>query len=378
MEDVVIQSESDEIRAVLDASYRGQTALVTGHNGFVGSWLSHWLLRCGANVVGLSLPTVAEGLADVTHLGDLVNTYEHDIREGAGVRRIVDEHQPKFVFHLAAQALVLPSYEDPLDTLTTNVIGTANVLEALRHQPSVEACVVVTSDKCYDNADRPHKEDDPLGGDDPYSASKAAAELIAHTYRISFLAEHGVGLGTARAGNIIGGGDWGAHRLVPDCMLAAASGKALELRHPHSVRPWQHVLDAVAGYLLLGAALVDNPEPFGRSWNFGPDAGSSASVSDLVRGMLSAWSDRDNRPSPPPLHRGFPTPHERAYLTLDSSRARHQLGWQPRLSLAETIEWTVDWYWAYLSGATTDFRAFTLAQIDRYVGFDKESLELTL
>lgn len=357
---------STPLGELVDSTYRGKTILVTGHNGFVGSWLSHWLVRAGATVVGLSLPTVAGGLAAVTDLDDLVRAREVDLRDPAGVRDLVEGSAPDMVFHLAAQALVLPSYEDPLATLATNVAGTANLLEAVRHQPSVRTCVVITSDKCYADGDRPHVEEDPLGGNDPYSASKAAAEIVTHSYRVSYLAADGVGVATARAGNIVGGGDWGAHRIVPDCMAAAAAARPLELRHPGAVRPWQHVLDAVAGYLRLGAALIEDPAEAGRAWNFGPDAQASATVGDLVGSLLGAWTEFDGSEPPPPIRPEARTPHERAHLTLDSTRSHEELGWAPLLSLSDTVEWTVEWYWSFLRDAGADHRARTIAQIDRY------------
>jgi CDP-glucose 4,6-dehydratase len=354
-------------------TYTGKTVLVTGHNGFVGSWLSHWLLRSGAEVIGVSLPTVPGGLADVTGLDGLLPAYEVDVRDLAAVRQIVERHQPALVFHLAAQALVLPSYEDPLDTLATNVLGTGNLLQALRGQSSVSACVVITSDKCYANADRPHRESDPLGGDDPYSASKAAAELITHSFRTSFLAQDGIGVATARAGNIVGGGDQGAHRIVPDCLHAAASGIPLEVRHPAAVRPWQHVLDAVAGYLRLGAALAEDPKGMAKAWNFGPDVSSSTTVGDLVQALLASWSALDGRAPPDPVLPTTATPHEREFLSLDSSQAHRDLGWTPRLSLSDTVEWTVSWYWSSLRDGGADQRATTISQIDRYEQIDKEA-----
>jgi CDP-glucose 4,6-dehydratase len=261
-----------------------------------------------------------------------------------------------------------------LATFATNMMGTGHLLEAVRRQPSVRACVVITSDKCYADGDRPHVEEDPLGGNDPYSASKAAAELITHSYRVSYLAAEGIGVATARAGNIVGGGDWGAHRIVPDCMHAAATGRPLELRHPGAVRPWQHVLDAVSGYLRLGAALIDDPEGAGRPWNFGPDAQASATVGDLVGSLLAAWAALDGTPPPPPIRPDSKSPHERAHLTLDSARSHQALGWSPRLSLSDTVEWTVDWYWSFLRDSTADPLTRTIAQIDHYGRLERESL----
>jgi CDP-glucose 4,6-dehydratase len=373
VEDLVSASPFTALGSLVESTYRGKTILVTGHNGFVGSWLSHWLVRAGATVVGLSLPTVPGGLADVTDLDRLVDAREVDLRDLAAVRNVVEGTAPDMVFHLAAQALVLPSYEDPLATFATNVAGTGNLLEAIRYQPSVRACVVITSDKCYADGDRPHVEEDPLGGNDPYSASKAAAEIVTHSYRVSYFAADGVGVATARAGNIVGGGDWGAHRIVPDCMNAAAALRPLELRHPGAVRPWQHVLDAVAGYLRLGAALIDDPAGAGRAWNFGPDARASATVGDLVGSLLAAWTGLDGTEPPPPTQPGATTPHERAHLTLDSARSHKALGWTPLLSLSDTVEWTVEWYWSFLRDPGADPRTRTIAQIDRYQHLEGES-----
>lgn len=344
--------------------YREKRVLVTGHNGFVGSWLSHWLLRLGANVVGVSLPAMAGGLADVTNLEDLMSAHFIDVRDRRSLGEVIETLRPELVFHLAAQALVLPSYEDPLGTFETNIIGTANLLDSLRDQASVKACVVVTSDKCYAEGLGAHKEQDPLGGDDPYSASKGAAEIIAHSYRTSYLATQGTGIATARAGNIIGGGDWAAHRIVPDCMHAAAAGRALELRHSEAVRPWQHVLDAVAGYLRLGAALALDPSRFARAWNFGP--AETATVGELVDALLSAWRTCDGHAVPSPIASDGTPPPERRHLILDSSRARRELNWNPVLQLDEAVVWTVEWYWHTLRADPSGARRATERQLDRY------------
>jgi CDP-glucose 4,6-dehydratase len=366
VEDVVNVPQPLPLDTLVRDTYAGHTVLVTGHNGFVGSWLSHWLVGAGAKVVGLSLSKTEGGLADVTGLDELIESHVVDIRDRGAVRSVVDRYEPNFVFHLAAQALVFPSYEDPLATFDTNVIGTGNLLEALRGKPSVRACVVITSDKCYATGHSAHAESDPLGGDDPYSASKAGAEIVTHAYRTSFLANDGIGVATARAGNIVGGGDWAAHRIVPDCMLAAAAGTRLLVRHPEAVRPWQHVLDAAAGYLQLGAALCTDAVEPARAWNFGPDPDASTTVGDLVGSLHRAWATLDGVEPLPPDEPTEPTPHERTLLTLDSSLAHSSLGWTSRLDLSTTVDWTVNWYWSSLRQPGSDLRAKTIHQIEEF------------
>ncbi len=325
-------------------AYRDKRVLVTGHNGFVGTWLCVWLARCGADVTGLSLAAGPGPLAP-GELCEYAREEIADVRDAARVADVIRRVQPEVVFHLAAQALVLPSYSDPVATFDTNVMGTVHVLDAVRRVGSVASCVVVTSDKCYATRDGAHLEADHLGGDDPYSASKGAAELVAHAYRASFFGG-GPALATARAGNIVGGGDFAPGRIVPDCVRALDTGMPLDLRRPDAVRPWQHVLDVVAGYLLLGAHLADESHAAAEAWNFGPDPRSVATVGQLVALVEASWSELGGGGLVElrlPVGNRAP---ERAVLTLDSTKAQARLGWTPRLDLTDAVRWTVEWYHA--------------------------------
>lgn len=357
------------LEAVFERSFAGRRILVTGHNGFVGSWLSFLLARAGAEVTGLSLATLPGSLAEALHLADLVESVTGDITEISTVERVVARCAPEIVFHLAAQALVIASYQEPVTTFATNVMGTAHVLDSLRHQHGVKACVVVTSDKCYATADGAHVETDRLGGEDPYSASKAAAELVAHAYRTSYFSDGSLALATTRAGNIVGGGDWADDRIVPDCARAVRAGEPVVLRRPDAVRPWQHVLDATAGYLRLGDALLREPEIAADAWNFGPPAEAAATVGEFVSDLVARWRGRGAAVADPVL-RETPPVAERGVLTLDSSKARRLLGWRPMLDLEETIDWTVEWYATALGTERFDAAVTTGAQLARYLALD--------
>jgi CDP-glucose 4,6-dehydratase len=325
--------------------WSGKRVLVTGHTGFKGAWLCHLLLRSGAEVLGYSLPPPHEpSLFALTHLDEHVRHQEGDVRDLESLRRAGEAFQPEVAFHLAAQSLVLESYQDPVGTFATNVLGTVNVLEALRGVASLGACVVVTSDKCYEDrgSTRPHHEDDRLGGEDPYSASKAAAEIVTSAYRASFFGS-GARVASARAGNVIGGGDWSDDRLVPDVVRALTGAtEGLELRRPDAVRPWQHVLEPLSGYLRLAEQLVSG-DGFEQGWNFGPEIEEPWSVQDLVTRFLEAWG--------PAAAARITVTHsawkEASYLSLDSSSAREHLGWRPRWGVRAAIERTVAWYRAF-------------------------------
>lgn len=327
-------------------TFRGLRVLVTGHTGFKGAWLSAWLARDGAAVTGLALPPERNGqpnLFEAAEIGRALRSVEGDIRDAALVARTLGEARPEIVFHLAAQALVRRSYADPLGTFATNVMGTANVLEAARRAGSVRAVVCVTSDKCYANRGgaRPFREDDALGGRDPYSASKAAAELVAGAYRETLLAQDGggVALATARGGNVVGGGDWAEDRLVPDIVRFVNAGAAIVLRKPEAVRPWQHVLELVRAYAVLGRRLLDAPGAAAGAWNFGPAPGNAVSVSELARRFAAAYGGGNARieVAPSPLA-------EADRLTLDTAKAEARLGWRPRLDLDETVRLAAAWY----------------------------------
>lgn len=325
---------------MFDNAYRGRRVLMTGHTGFKGSWLALWLQTLGAQVVGLALdPATTPSHWDLLSLE--MADQRGDIRDAAVVSQAVQAAQPEIVFHLAAQPLVRRSYRDPLETWSTNVMGTANVLEACREQSSVRAIVVVTTDKCYENYewDWGYRENDRLGGHDPYSASKAAAELVVASYRKAFFDVPGAPLlASARAGNVIGGGDWSEDRLIPDLVRAVSSGQVLEIRSPHATRPWQHVLESLSGYLSLGQRLLAGDETVAHAWNFGPDTEGNRTVSQVLTRLQTAW---------PALswHEGMQAqPHEATLLQLDSTLARKRLGWQPVWSLAEGLTATATWY----------------------------------
>jgi CDP-glucose 4,6-dehydratase len=360
---------SAPLEEILKRSYEGRRILITGHNGFVGTWLSLLLARAGARVTGFSLPMLPGSLAESLGLPDFVESIDGDITEISAVEDVFAESAPELVFHLAAQAQVLASYREPIVTFATNVMGTAHVLESLRSQRSAQGCVIVTSDKCYATAEGSHVETDPLGGDDPYSASKAAAEIVAHAYRTSYFSDGPLAVATTRAGNIVGGGDWADDRIVPDCARAVRAGKPVTLRRPDAVRPWQHVLDAIAGYLRLGDALVREPTIAADAWNFGPPVEAAATVGEFVSDLVARWRARGVTVHDPVLQVQPPVA-ERATLTLDSSKARSILGWRPMLDLGETIDWSVSWYAAALGPTPFDALAITSSQIARYLELD--------
>jgi CDP-glucose 4,6-dehydratase len=340
----------------------GRRVLVTGHTGFTGGWLTLWLHAIGAKVTGLALPPEREpNLFAAADIGDHLESRIGDIRDPAIVRRATEEAQPSVVFHLAAQPLVSRGFADPLATFATNVMGTANVLEAAGLVPGVKAVVCVTTDKVYadEGAERGHGETDRLGGDDPYGASKACAELVAAAYRKSVAArQNGVLIATARGGNIIGGGDWSDDRIVPDFVRAVTSGTPLTLRSPAAVRPWHHVLALVHGYLLLASRLVETGPACAGAWNFGPSDGEAIPVQSLVERLAAAWT----RPTIELRPGGFP---ERQALRLDSTKARDALGWRPPLGSEEAIALTAAWYRDYYAKPSAA-RSLTVSQIDDY------------
>lgn len=343
------------------AFWQGKPVLVTGHTGFKGGWLSLWLQRLGAQLHGYSLPASTKpSLFQEARIAEGMTHAEGDVRDLPGLQACMNSARPEIVFHLAAQALVRQSYLDPTDTMTTNVIGTMNVLEAVRSAPSVKAVIVVTSDKCYENREWhwPYRENEAMGGRDPYSASKACTEILTAAWRASFLAGQSVAVATARAGNVIGGGDWSADRLVPDALRAWQQEETLLVRYPQAVRPWQHVLEPLAGYLTLAENLYHGK--CAEAWNFGPSDADMHPVSALLDTLARSWGDgaawqTDDRPHP----------HEAGLLRLDSSKARSQLGWQPRLDIDQALEWVSQWHRSWMGGG--DMRAVTLAQIEQYM-----------
>jgi CDP-glucose 4,6-dehydratase len=344
------------------AYWQGKRVFVTGVTGFKGAWLGLWLEQMGAQVCGYSLPPpTSPSLFERARMQDDGHWIEADIRDVARLTREIGDWKPEVVFHLAAQSLVRVSYGKPLETFETNVMGTANLLEAARATPSVRAVVVVTTDKCYENREWvwPYREVDALGGHDPYSASKACAELVTASYRQALFGSKGAAIATARAGNVIGGADWATDRLVPDIVSAIVGRRTAAIRNPASVRPWQHVLEPLSGYLTLAEHLLTQGHAFGEAWNFGPSADSIQSVSTVANELCTAWGGEASW-----THDASQHPHEAGILALDSSKARGRLGWRPRLEYRDAIRWTVEWYKAFHAGG--DARALTLDQIRRY------------
>lgn len=342
--------------------WSGKNVLVTGHTGFKGAWLVSWLLDLGVNVTGLSDGiTTDPSMYSLCGFSDTdVRDVRGDVRNGDRVRRVVEEAKPDIIFHLAAQSLVRESYADPVGTYATNVMGTVNVLEAVR-STKVPVTIVVTSDKCYENREWlwGYREVDRLGGHDPYSSSKACAELVTEAYRSSFLgAADDVRLASARAGNVIGGGDWSADRLVPDLMRGALAGSAVQIRHPTSIRPWQHVLDCLSGYLLLAQRLWADPSLQG-GWNFGPDAADQRSVREVVDLLAELWPGGLEIV----VNEGDEQLHEAGVLTLDCTAARQRLDWRPFWTVEQSLHSLVEWYLAYKDGA--DMSEITLRQLRR-------------
>jgi CDP-glucose 4,6-dehydratase len=342
------------------AFWRGRRVFLTGHTGFKGSWLALWLEHMGAVVTGyaIDVPTTPS-LFEAAHVANGVESISGDVRDLGALATSMRRARPELVFHLAAQSLVRRSYDEPAETFATNVLGTVNVLDAARGIDGLRSVVVVTSDKCYGPAENAHSEDDPLGGVDPYSASKAAAELVTGAYRHSFFSTRGPAVASVRAGNVIGGGDWARDRLVPDVMRAALDGTSAVIRNPGHVRPWQHVLGPLAGYLGL-AERLSLDRALACAWNFGPLEDEAQPVGWLVDQLVERW--------PSPIATSFPETndggHEAAALRLDSSRARDVLGWKPAWSLERALDATVEWYRAFASGE--DVRAVAIAQIEEY------------
>jgi CDP-glucose 4,6-dehydratase len=327
-----------------DEFYSGKRILITGHTGFKGSWLTLWLHELGADITGIALPS--DGQLNHFDLLELpIDDRRCDIRNVEGIKQIFKEKSPEVIFHLAAQPLVRRSYKDPLETWSTNVMGTANILEACRQNESVNAIVVVTTDKCYQNQEktRGYHELDSLGGHDPYSASKAGAELVAASYRDAFYNTKSKPLlATARAGNVIGGGDWSEDRLIPDIIRAIELNHSLEIRSPSSTRPWQHVLESLYGYLLLGQKLLSGDKAFAEAWNFGPNLDGNRSVAEVLNKLQSTWKELQWKVS------DQPQPHETKLLYLDNTKAKSKLNWNPVWNIDEALLQTASWYQAWM------------------------------
>lgn len=365
-----------------NGTYRSRRVLVTGHTGFKGSWLAIWLREMGATVCGYALdPPTAPSHFGLTGLHAKMNHQHGNLLDRQRLQAVVDACQPEIVFHLAAQPLVRRSYDHPIETFNTNVMGTANLLEAVRRSPGLRAVIVVTSDKCYRNDDtgRAFEEDAPLGGRDPYSASKACAELVAAAYAASYLnrsSPRRVGLATVRAGNVIGGGDWGADRIIPDCARAVAANRPVDIRFPDAERPWMHVLEALAGYLWLGRCLLTDPAGYGGSYNFGPplESGEDRRVAAIVQTLKEYWPVLQIEPQTRPRDRSKP---EASTLALNSARAQGALKWRTVWSLARSLEKTAAWYRAVLVGGPLSCQALyerTCADIAQYcrAGLEKQ------
>lgn len=346
--------------------YRGRRVLVTGHTGFKGSWLTIWLNQLGAVTSGIALdPATDNDLFLLAGLEGSISDHRADIRNSTEVERIIAAEKPETVFHLAAQSLVIRGYRDPVSTFETNLMGTVNVLEACRKSDSVREVIIVTTDKVYENIERPggYREEDTLGGWDPYSASKACAEIATQSYRRSFSAGTDDGssiraICTVRAGNVIGGGDRAADRIIPDCVRALENNDTIILRNPNSIRPWQHVLEPLSGYLQLCSMISVQPQKLSGAWNFGPDSSNAVSVGSLVSEFLNCWGSGRVETSAEMNHY-----HEAGILLLDASKARNQLNWRPVLSFREAVKLTADWY---KSCNSRNAHELCLEQIDYY------------
>ena len=359
---MALRSSAVESLAMNPDFWAGRRVLLTGHTGFKGSWLALWLRQLGAHVTGYALEPATPSLFQIAKIGEKVDSVIGDVRDLPVLRSVIKRVQPEVVIHMAAQALVRAAYVDPVGTHQTNVMGTVNVLEAVRDVPDTRAVVVVTSDKSYENREWlwGYRESDPVGGRDPYSSSKACADLVTHAYRRSFFDNsESVGIASARAGNVIGGGDWSVDRLVPDVMAAFADGRSVTIRNPNALRPWQHVLEPLGGYLRLAERLVEDPLHFSEVWNFGPREDDAKPVSWVVCRLAERWGNGAEWTTSSARE-----VHEAQYLKLDCSKARARLGWTPRLDLEDALDWVIEWYRAYGDGR--DGGGLAEEQIQRY------------
>lgn len=347
--------------------WKNKRVLLTGHTGFKGSWMALWLQSLGAEVVGFALaPNTNPNLFELAQVGSGLTSVLGDIRDLAAIQAVMQQAQPEIVIHMAAQALVRASYQNPVETYATNVMGTVHLLEAVRQTPGVKAVVNITTDKCYENREWVwgYRETDPMGGYDPYSNSKGCAELVSAAYRSSFFnpatyAQHGVALATVRAGNVIGGGDWAQDRLLPDILAAFAKGQPALIRNPHAIRPWQHVLEPLRGYLTLAERLYTDGPAYAEGWNFGPNDEDAKEVGWIAMHMAALWGQGASWTTDGGVH-----PHEAHYLKLDISKARSRLHWQPALRLQQGLGLIIGWAQHHQAGA--DMRGVTLAQIRDY------------
>ena len=358
---------------MFDNVYAGKRVLITGHTGFKGSWLASWLLKLGAKVYGLSLDDQTEpSHFNLLNFGKEVKHSKGDVRDQAFLENYIEETNPEFIFHLAAKAIVRDCYENPIDAFMTNSFGSLNVLHSLKRAEALKAVVMITSDKCYENVEWEYgyKEDDQLGGKDPYSASKACAELLFSSFFRSYFGKAGFHISTARAGNVIGGGDWARDRIVPDCIRSWAEKKSVEIRSPLATRPWQHVLEPLSGYLWLGASLYQKEREGlnGEAFNFGPSSDVNKPVSDLISEMNKYWDDGKWHKN----ESAMGAKKEANLLKLCCDKALHRLDWLPNLSFQETVEFTVNWYKNYYLQKISSIREYTLGQISSYEDLAKK------
>ena len=357
------------------AFWQGKCVLLTGHTGFKGSWLSLWLQSMGAQVTGYSLaPSTNPSLFDVAGVAQGMSSVIGDIRDLDKLQAVFAEHRPEIVIHMAAQPLVRYSYQNPVETYSTNVMGTVHLLEAVRNTPGVKAVVNITTDKCYENREWVwgYRENEPMGGFDPYSNSKGCAELVSAAYRSSFFnannyAQHGVATATVRAGNVIGGGDWAQDRLIPDILAAFEQARKVDIRNPHAIRPWQHVMEPLRGYLTLAEHLFEHGPSFGEGWNFGPNDEDAKPVAWIVEEMAALWGTDAQWQIDTCGH-----PHEAHYLKLDISKARSRLDWHPSLRLKDALALIIDWSKQRAAGA--NMRQLTLDQLRTYQAFTNQPI----
>jgi CDP-glucose 4,6-dehydratase len=350
--------------AISKTFWKEKTILITGHTGFKGSWLSVWLNLLGANLHGYALePNTQPNMFEAGGVKKIIKSNISNIRDYNKLLAVMKKCQPQIIFHLAAQPLVRRSYKEPLETYQTNILGTANLLEAARHIKSVRAVVVVTSDKCYENKESnyAYKETDPLGGYYPYSSSKACAEIVTAAYRNSFFKDSDIAIASARAGNVIGGGDWAADRLVPDCIKAWLKNKTVEIRYPHAIRPWQHVLEPLAGYIVLAEKLYKHGSKFAQAWNFGPNESSIKNVAFLVENLAKQWSKQAKWKIT-----AAKQPHEAILLKLNCSMAKNKLPWKSCWNIEKSLEKTSQWYKTYLDNPQKTGNT-TIEQINQYM-----------
>ena len=343
--------------------WKQKKVLITGHTGFKGSWLSLLLSYLGADVIGYSLkPPSTPSLYELAKLDELVFSIEGDVRDYEHIKQIIDKNSPDIVFHMAAQSLVRPSYEDPITTYSTNVMGTVNLLEAVRHSNNVKIVINITSDKCYENKEWVwgYRENEPMGGYDPYSNSKGCAELVTSAFRNSFFNSfNSVALSSVRAGNVIGGGDWATDRLIPDIIRALVKNEPIMIRNPQAIRPWQHVLEPLNGYMTLAEQMWENGQEFAQGWNFGPKDEDTKSVRWIVEYLTKAWTSQGTWQIDQQVQ-----PHEAHYLKLDCSKAKNLLNWSPLINIEQSLEWIILWYNKFYQ--QKDAREITLEQIKNY------------